>query len=120
MNPLSLAFIGDAVYEVLVRTWILRRGLSPHELHRKSAKYVRASGQVDFYEKLKDHLSAEEKVIIKRGRNTKSHTVPKNADVKEYRWASGVEALIGHLYLMGEEERIGELFSIAFGPGMEE
>ncbi len=116
LNPLVLAFIGDGIYELLVRTWILKRGLSPHKLHRYTARYVKAKGQAEFFERIKEELTDEELGVIRRGRNVQSHTMPKNATVADYRLATGVEALFGFLYLNRKDERMVELFNL----GMEE
>lgn len=107
-NPLVLAFIGDAVFEVFVRTHLVMESkeLSAHKLHVKAISYVKAHAQSEFIHGIENELSEEERAIFKRGRNAKSPTVPKNADVQEYRAATGFEALLGYLYLCGEEERL--------------
>ena len=109
-NPLAIAYIGDAAFENLVRSEILDVRKNPNKLHRESIRYVRAKGQRELFEKIEDKLTEDEYKIFKRGRNAKSHTVPKNADPIDYRIATGVEALFGYLYLLKRYERIRDLF----------
>ena len=99
LNPLVLAFIGDGVYEVFIRSYIIdrNRNMPVHKLHIKTISYVRAHEQSNFMNQLIELLNEEELSIYKRGRNAKSGTIPKNADVREYRNATGFEALIGYL-----------------------
>ncbi len=110
LSPLQLAYIGDAVYELLVRTYILDKKLQVNQLHRKATKYVKAEAQSDIIHRLENILSDKEKSIVKRGRNAKTNTSPKNADIIDYKYATGFEALFGYLYLNLEEDRIFELF----------
>lgn len=108
--PLQLAYIGDAVYEMFVRTHLLKQGnFTVNELHRMSKGFVSAKAQSDKMQELESYLSDEEIRIFKRGRNAKSGTVPKNADVGDYHRATGFEALVGYLYLKGEFDRLYEL-----------
>lgn len=111
LNPLVLAFVGDAVYELIVRTFLMSENteLSAHKLHIKAISFVKAQAQSEAIKGIMDELTEEEASIYKRGRNTKSATVPKNADVQEYRTATGFEALIGFLYITGQNERLSEL-----------
>ncbi|AKN32999.1 Mini-ribonuclease 3 [Clostridium carboxidivorans P7] len=113
INPLVLAFVGDAVYEVFVRTYLVdkNRDMSVHNLHVKAIKFVKAHAQSEFIKKIEKELSEEEMYFFKRGRNSKSGTVPKNADVQEYRFATGFETLIGYLYLTEQEERLNLLLN---------
>lgn len=110
-NPLQLALIGDAVYEVYVRSYVFNgnKGLSAHKIHVEAINYVKAKGQSDIMLIIQDDLTEDELYIYKRGRNTKSATVPKNANVRDYRAATGFEALIGYLYLTNQQERLIEL-----------
>lgn len=114
LNPLVLAFIGDAVYEMFIRTYLVNNNkeMSAHKLHLKAISFVKAHSQSNFMKEIQDILSEEEYCIYKRGRNAKSGTVPKNADVQEYRMATGFEALIGFLYLTNKLERLNELLNI--------
>ncbi len=108
-SALTLAYIGDAVYELFVRTYLLRDANFPvQKLHKSAIKMVNAKAQSDLFQKIKDVLSEEETAVYKRGRNTNSHP-PKNADMVNYKSATGIEALIGYLYLKGDSERILEL-----------
>lgn len=108
--PLQLAYIGDAVYEVFVRTHLLKMGnFTVNELHSLSKGFVSAKAQSDKMSTLEDVLTEDEIRIFKRGRNAKSGTVPKNADVGDYHRATGFEALVGYLYLKGEFDRLYEL-----------
>lgn len=110
LSPLALAYIGDACFEILVRSEILDARKNPNKLHRESIRFVRAKSQRELIEKVEDKLTEEEMKIFKRGRNAKSHTVPKNADPIDYRMATGLEALFGYLYLLKRYDRIREIF----------
>lgn len=110
LSPLQLAYIGDSVYELLVRTYLITKDVSVKDLHRATTNYVKASAQADFAHKLEDVLSEDEKNLIKKGRNAKSNTSPKNADIIDYKYATGFECLFGYLYLMNQDARIEELF----------
>ena len=115
LSPLSLAFIGDSVYEMFIRTKILSLGNRPaNELHKQAVKFVKASQQARAAHEIFENLSDEEKEIYKRGRNTNIHTVPKNADMADYRHATALEALIGYLYIKGEEARLECVLCDAF------
>ncbi len=110
LSPLQLAYIGDAVYELLVRTYLMERGLSVGQLHRLTTKYVKAKAQSNIIHAIEEDLTEKEKTIVKRGRNSKTNTTPKNADMIDYKYATGFEALIGYLYLREDDERLSELF----------
>jgi len=115
LSPLTLAFLGDSVYEMFVRTKILAAGNRPaNELHKIAVGYVKAKAQAIAAHKILEILTEEETDIYKRGRNTNIHTVPKNADMADYRHATALEALIGYLYLKGEDARLHEILNIAF------
>lgn len=116
LSPLVLAYIGDAVYEVYVRNRIIHEhpDMPAYKLHKEAIKYVKAHGQSEAIAVLESELSEEELSVYKRGRNAKSPTVPKNADVAEYRRATGFEALIGYLYELGREEQLLALMEKAF------
>ena len=108
-SALTLAYVGDCVYELFVRTYLLKDlNLPVQRLHRMAIKLVNAKAQSDLYQKVKDKLSDEEIAVYKRGRNTNSHP-PKNANLIDYKSATGMEALIGYLYLKGDSERILEI-----------
>ena len=109
-SPLTLAYIGDAVYDLIVRSVVVERAnASANKLHQKTTKYVKASAQAAMILALQGELSEEEEAVFKRGRNAKSYTVAKNASMTDYRNATGFEALVGYLYLTGQNARILEL-----------
>lgn len=113
LSPLNLAFIGDCIYEILVREMLVKDANRPvNDLHRESVKYVSAKAQTEAYAKIKDELTEEETAVFKRGRNAKVGHSPKSATEGEYHCATGVEALFGYLYLRDDIDRIKELFSI--------
>ena len=110
LNPLVLAYLGDAVYEVYIRTYILHKyGGTVNDLHRISTKFVKAGAQAKIVHAIEKAFLEEEWTIIKRGRNHKSGSVPKNASVTDYKYATGFETLVGYLYLMGKNERLEEI-----------
>jgi ribonuclease III family protein len=114
LGPLVLAFVGDSVYEVFVRVYISDkfRDNTVHSMHIKAISFVKAHSQSEIMRKMESFLNEEEMLIYKRGRNAKSGTVPKNADVREYRTATGFEALIGYLYLTEQNDRLNEIMSM--------
>ncbi len=113
-SPLTLAYIGDAAYELVIRTMVVEKGnRQASQLHKLTTSYVKAQAQAAMIEALEPELTEEELAIYKRGRNAKSYTSAKNASILDYRKATGLEALIGYLYLSGREERV--LFLIKEG-----
>ena len=114
-SPLTLAYIGDAAYELVVRTFLVDQGNSrPDKLHRKASSMVKAAAQAAMAEALKDSLTEEELSVYRRGRNAKSPTMAKNASMSDYRKATGFEALMGYLYLKGEQKRLINLVYAGF------
>lgn len=114
-SPLTLAFVGDSVYELYVRTRLMQKGsLQAGKLHKLAIHFVKASAQAQSVGNIMDKLTEEELAVYKRGRNAKSNTVPKNADVSEYRMATGFEALLGYLYLDEQAQRLHELMELAY------
>ncbi len=112
-NSLSLAYVGDAVYELLVREYLLGCGVAVNgAMHKRAKDFVSAHAQSEILAKLDSALTDDEKAVVRRGRNAKSHSHPKNADLSEYHSATGFEALWGYLHLSGDTERIFELFNI--------
>jgi len=110
MNAMKLAYIGDAVYEVYIRTYVMNNyRANVNNLNRKAVSFVKAGAQARIVEYLKPYLSESEWAVVMRGRNHKVTTASKNADIKDYKMATGFEALIGQLYLKGEKERLEEL-----------
>ncbi len=112
----ALAYLGDSVLEVLVRTYLVtERGLSTAaHLNRAALDFVRASAQADAVRRMEPHLSDEEAGVYRRGRNMGHGSVPKNASPSEYRRATGMEALFGYLFLSGKNDRLRELFAIGY------
>ena len=112
-SPLVLAYLGDAVYELAIRTLVVNEGnRQVNKMHRESASLVKAGTQMEFLIAIEDELTEEEKSVYRRGRNAKSVTMAKHATMKEYRMATGFEALIGYLYLQGRLERLAELLGL--------
>lgn len=112
LSPLNLAFIGDCIYEILVRETLVTDANRPvNDLHKESVKYVSAKAQTQAYDKISDMLTEEEQAVFRRGRNAKVGHSPKSATESEYHCATGIEALFGYLYLKDDIERIKELFS---------
>ena len=107
MKPLALAFVGDCVYELYIRNMLIsEKYRDVNELHRKSVFFVKAKAQAQILHALESELTEEEVNIVRRGRNAHPHTVPKNADVVDYRYATAFETLIGYIYLSGDSERL--------------
>ncbi len=112
MSPLVLAYIGDAVFEVYIRNYIIHKFKGKvNDFHKASTKFVKASAQAKIIHGIMDQLSEKELRIVKRGRNQKSSTVPKNADIADYRYATGFESLIGYLFLQSDKTRLKEIIS---------
>lgn len=111
LSPLTLAFVGDAVYELLVRESLVCEANRPvHELNRRSVEMVRAGAQAQALKTITPLLSEEEEAVVRRGRNAHPNHAAKNASVTDYRLATGLEALFGYLYLSDRSARIRELF----------
>lgn len=109
-SPLALAYMGDAVYEVLIRTRVMNRGsMQVNKMHKKSASLVKAEAQARMIQALQEELTEEETAVYKRGRNAHSASSAKNASIRDYRMATGFEALVGYLYLTGQYERLLKL-----------
>ena len=112
-SPLTLAFLGDAVYEQLVREKIVLTANMPvKKLHKEAVERVRAAYQSKAVDVIMPHLTEEEEAVFKRGRNATGNTVPKSSNPVEYRRATALETLFGYLHLTGNSERIVELFDI--------
>lgn len=110
-SPLGLAYIGDAVFELFVRTRVLSAGNSSvGRFHKKARNYVNAAAQAVMYHRIYESLSEKEQAILKRGRNASGYSKAKNASVSDYRHSTGLEALFGYLYLSGEYDRLVWLF----------
>ncbi|MCP8357069.1 Mini-ribonuclease 3 [Clostridioides difficile] len=108
MSPLVLAYLGDTVYETYIREYLIRQNTQRkvNDLHKLAIKYVKAKAQATIIHEIEIELTEEESKIYKRGRNQKSNTSPKNADIIDYKHATGFEALVGYLYLNNKIERL--------------
>ncbi len=115
-SPLVLAYIGDSVYELFVREKIIEEhtDMPPNKLHRLSITHVSAHAQSNSMLAVETVLTDDELSVFRRGRNAKSATVPKNADITDYRRATGFEALIGYIYLSGNMQRLKEIMELAY------
>ena len=110
MSPLTWAYIGDAVYELYIRNKLINEtNLKPHKLHIEAIRYVKAKSQAEKLSEIYESLTDEEKDIVRRGRNTQNHHLPKNSNVQEYMYATAFEALIGYLYLTKQHTRLKEI-----------
>ena len=115
-SPLTLAYIGDGVYELVIRTILVKKGNCPvNRIHRKASSLVKASAQSAIMEKLDEHLTTEEHDHYRRGRNAHSPTMAKHATMADYRRATGFEALMGYLYLKEEYTRMLTLIRMGIG-----
>lgn len=112
LPPLVLAYIGDAVFEVAVRQYLIARPkLKPHHLHVQATHFVSAKSQAKLLELLGPQLTEEEQDVVRQGRNAKSGSIPKNASVLDYRHATALESLIGFLYYSGKHDRMNMLIN---------
>lgn len=116
LNPQVLAFVGDGVYSLYIRHRIvLNERLKGKDLHERVTNFVKASGQSNFISKLLPSLSSEELQVFKRARNHKTLSQSKNANIVDYKRATGLEALLGYLYLSGKYDRLNEILKISIG-----
>lgn len=118
INVITLAYLGDAVYEVFIRNYLINKGIAKvEELQKEAIKYVSAKAQARILNYLinNNYLSNEEIEIVKRGRNYKRDTHPKNTDIITYKMSTGFESLIGYLYLDNQNERINEIMKHIYG-----
>lgn len=112
-SPLALAYIGDSVFDIIIRTKVIAKGNVPvSKMHKACSDVVRASAQAQLLDAIAEDLSPEEEEVVRRGRNAKSKTTAKNASVIDYRNATALEALLGYLYMTGEIQRMQELVKI--------
>ena len=120
-SPLTLAYIGDAIYDLVIRTVLVRQGnMQVNKLHKHASSLVKAEKQSEMIRTLEPQLTEEELHIYKRGRNAKYNTMAKNASVGDYRRATGFEAVIGYLYLKGEYSRMIDLIKAGLAPEKEQ
>lgn len=109
-SPLALAYIGDAVYDLIIRTVVVERANRPaNDLHRMTVRFVNAAAQAKMVQALMEKLTGEEQAVYRRGRNSKPHTMAKNASTGDYLKATGFEAVLGYLYLSDRMDRVLEL-----------
>jgi len=114
-SPLVLAYIGDAVHELYIRTRLIANANLPvNTLHRAATSYVNAKAQFEAFHLIEPHLTEDEIKIFKRGRNAKSATTPKNAEIVHYRHATGFEALLGYLYINNQKERLSYILDLSY------
>ena len=113
LSPLTWAYVGDAVYELYIRTNLVNNTkLKPHKLHIESIKYVKAKAQADILKRIEADLTDEEKEIVRRARNAENHHLPKNANPADYMYSTAFEGLIGFLYLTKKDERLKEILKM--------
>lgn len=110
LSPLQLAYIGDAVYELFVRTTILDKNQNAKLLNKKAKEFVMAGAQAEIIRLLDELLDEKEREMVRKGRNAKTNSSPKSAELIDYKYATGFECLLGYLYLSGMDERLQELF----------
>ena len=116
LNSLALAYLGDGVFEIYIRHHLIQSGkVRPNFLHKEATNYVSAKAQSQIIHDLLDAelLTEEERAVVRRGRNAKSGSIPKNTDVQTYRYSTAFEALMGYLFLSGQEDRLEEIITIA-------
>ncbi len=114
LSPLTWAYIGDCVYELYVRSYLVNKTrLKPHKLHIEAIKYVKADAQAEVLKSILESLTEEEQDIVRRTRNTENHHLPKNAEPQDYMYATAYEGLIGYLYLTKQEKRLKEILDIS-------
>ena len=116
VSSLGLAHLGDAVFELMVRSWVCTHGTARiKELHKETVRYVSAPAQAAMSDKIQDMLTPEETDVFRRGRNAAPHSVPRAATLSQYQTATALEALFGWLWLQGRRERLNELFALMMG-----
>jgi len=116
-SPIVLAYMGDSIYDLIIRSMVVNKGAKAvGKIHKEVSSYVNAKAQADIYYKIEPILTEEERAVFRRGRNAKSNSTPKNADLKTYKHATGFEAILGYLYMSGNLDRIMELVAL----GLEE
>ena len=114
-SPLTLAYMGDCAYEIVIRTLLVHKGNAPvDKLNRKASRLAKAETQSQIITAIQEQLTEEELTMYKRGRNAKSYSSAKNASINDYRRATGFEALIGWLYLKGDFERMTQIIRMGF------
>ena len=116
VNSLALAYLGDSIYELYIRTYLIDKGINKvNTLQEEAKKYVSAKNQAIILNKISKYLTNEEIDVVKRARNHKSHKSPKNTDIVTYKLSTGLEALFGYLFLTKQNKRIEELMNLIVG-----
>ena len=114
LNPLQMAYVGDTVHDLYVRSMLLSRGMTVGKMHKQAVRMVSAGAQARMLEAIEPELSEAEADVARRGRNSQAkHAAPKHADPADYAHATGLEALWGYLYLSGQPQRLDELIKLA-------
>jgi ribonuclease-3 family protein len=114
LSSLALAFVGDAVFNLFVRTKLVGNGKKVKDLHNDCVKFVKASSQAKIIRKIEGYLTEKEKTVFKTARNAKVNTVPKTADITDYHYSTGYEALLGYLYLTGQNDRLNKILLASY------
>lgn len=117
LSALALAFVGDSVFDLFIRTMLVGSGKKVKDLHKEAVSFVKASAQADILKKLEPELTQKERDIARNARNTKVNTVPKNADIDDYHYSTAFEALLGYLYLTGQNSRLNEILLKSYNIG---
>lgn len=114
MSPLVWAYIGDSVYEQYIRNYLVTNTkFKPHKLHVEATKFVKAAAQAKILLYLENHLTEDEKEVVRRTRNTKNHHLPKNSNIQEYMYATAFEGLVGYLHLTKNSKRLEEILNLS-------
>lgn len=119
LSALALAFVGDSVFDLFIRTMLVGSGKKVRDLHKEAVSYVKASAQAAILKALEPKLTSEEKDIVRNARNAKVNTIPKHADIMEYHYSTAFEALLGYLYLSGQNKRLNEILLMAYNKGLQ-
>lgn len=114
LSALALAYVGDSVFDLFIRSKLVGSGKKVRDLHREAVSFVKASAQADILKELEPELSSKERHIVKNARNAKVNSVPKNADIIDYHYSTAFEALLGYLYLSGDTKRLSEILHMAY------
>jgi len=114
LSALALAFVGDSIFDLFIRTKLVGSGKKVRDLHREAVSFVKASAQANILKELEPELSSKEKDIVRNARNAKVNTVPKHADIMDYHYSTAFEALLGYLYLSGDINRLREILHMAY------
>jgi ribonuclease-3 family protein len=119
LSALALAFVGDSVFDLFIRTMLVGSGKKVRDLHKEAVGYVKASAQAAILKALEPKLTSEEKDIVRNARNAKVNTIPKHADIMEYHYSTAFEALLGYLYLTGQNRRLNEILLLAYNKDLQ-